>query len=71
MSEPFGEESERRAPGGGPLSWGDTEVKLSPGDPKKPPRPPLPVGPAEEEEEAWELLIFGGGLRGKAPPAAV
>lgn len=21
MSEPFGEESERRAPGGGPLSW--------------------------------------------------
>lgn len=43
MSEPFGEESERKAPGGGPLSWGDTQLKHSPGDPKNPPWPPLPA----------------------------
>lgn len=42
-SEPFGEESERKAPGGGPLSWGDTEVKHFPdeeGAPQKTTHPP-------------------------------
>lgn len=43
MSEPFGEESERKAPGGGPLSWGDTELKHSLGDPQNTPWSPLPA----------------------------
>lgn len=66
-SEPFGEESERKAPGGGPLSWGDREVKHFPGEegaptpPKKPPSThPLPTR-LQKATGSSILRVAGGG----------
>lgn len=49
MSEPFGEESERKAPGGGPLSWGGHGGETLPveeGDPLETHCPPPQLSPA-------------------------
>lgn len=56
MSEPFGDESERKAPGGGPLSWGGHGAETPPGDPKNPLVPQTPL-----------LLHPAGGRSGKSP----
>lgn len=65
-SEPFGEESERKAPGGGPLSWGDTEVKHFPGEegaphntPTHPPLQPA-AGSSILQRVGGEELVLGG-----------
>lgn len=75
MSEPLGEESERRAPGGGPLSWGGTgrrntsQVRKEP-PPKNPTHPPTPPHlqpaagsgiprPVGGGEKLQEMLILG------------
>lgn len=74
-SEPFGEESERKAPGGGPLSWGDTEVKHFLGEEAPPIKPPLtplsnllpgPASSGGREERSW----FGGGLETEKGPSS-
>lgn len=76
-SEPFGEESERKAPGGGPLSWGDMEVKHFPdeeGTPQKATPPPHLAtrsgGPqvVGGKESSCEMLILGVIREREQPP---